>query len=799
MAGGFVLGEVLILRQIADTDWVLALFLSALGAGRGFKRSFSALFWYFGLLGFLMGMGRCGWEQRQIFSERRALESVIEEEETLWLEGEICQIGKGGNGEKILLKQAKIRKGNGEKQKLFMDKVPVYLQSKGESPVLRIGMRIRVSGELSLMEPAGNPGEFDYQKYAAAEGMCCQMFADKLEVQDNQSVSPYLEGLRQLRLWTEGQIEKVYEGEDRGILKAVLLGEKSELSGEVKELYQKNGIAHLLAISGLHLSVIAMGIYKLLRKQGMTLGQTAVAASLFAAGYGIMTGASGSAVRAILMFTCTCLGAWLGRSYDILSALCLSMLCLLWKNPMLLFQAGFQLSFGAVFGIGLVGDRLISWTGAQKNWQKTICVSLGIQFVTCPVVLFHYFSYPPYGFFLNFIVIPLMTYVMISGIAAVFLSAFSLPLGLFAAGSGHYILEFYSWICRQFSRLPAYEMITGRPSAASLYLYYGILCLLLWITGRKKRAEEEKSPETGACLAAAMTVFLAMFFLLPAPMSRYRLLNRGVKGIKITCLDVGQGDGIVIETGRNTVLIDGGSTDKKKLGRDVLEPFLKSRGINRISLAVVSHGDDDHISGLLYLLEEGGEIEIEKLCLPESGRGEEIYQKLERLQREGGGEIIYMKAGDNVQIGKALAECLYGGENHSKKDSDRNAHSLIMRLNYEGFSMVFTGDADKESEMLLLRHRKNIRADILKAGHHGSDTSSSQEFLEAVSPAAAVISYGEGNRYGHPSPAVVERLEKSGIHIEETAKSGAVTIWFQNGKVRITGFLDAEERRGYNK
>jgi len=292
-------------------------------------------------------------------------------------------------------------------------------------------------------------------------------------------------------------------------------------------------------------------------------------------------------------------------------------------------------------------------------------------------------------------------------------------------------------------------------------IYYGVLLSLIY------RRNSDKMIRWRQLLAVT-----ALCFCL--------LLHIPVRGLEVTFLDVGQGDGCFLETRGCRVLVDGGSSSEKELGKGSLEPFLKSRGVGKIDYAIVSHGDADHISGLVYLLESVPDISISCLVLPCLSVGDEAYNRLKELAALRGTEVVLMAEGDRLEKGKLILTCLYPGRSDSA--ADRNEQSLVVKADYGEFHLLLTGDMSSEGEERLIQRMDRELAgelaevQVLKAAHHGSKTSSSQEFLDAVSPRWTVVSYGENNRYGHPAPEVMERLEKQNCEIWETAKSGAVML-----------------------
>ena len=239
---------------------------------------------------------------------------------------------------------------------------------------------------------------------------------------------------------------------------------------EIYELYRKNGISHVLAISGLHVSILGLGLWKALRRCGFGFAAAGGAAGAFLFCYGLMTGFGPSVVRAAAMCGLSFLAAFLGRTYDLMSALCIPALALLWSRPCLLTQASFQLSFLAAGAVAFPGGFLIRRFKARGLFQ-TLLVSASIQAATAPAVLYHSFELPLYGIFLNLLVIPLMTYVVVSGLLGLAASLFSMKAGAALLGGAHYILGLYKAMGEGTQRLPGASLVVGRPSLAAMVLF----------------------------------------------------------------------------------------------------------------------------------------------------------------------------------------------------------------------------------------------------------------------------------------------------------------------------------------
>ncbi len=810
LTAGFVLGEAFGLLKIVAVEMaltvtlvfglalLLCLIVEEAGAGEREKairqaekvksnsqaiRAYSrwlllALFFLGG--GILRGRQAVEWSRRE--------QALLLDGERGTVFGTLCSVKKSGDYQILILEDCSVERRasfaeaseekNEESHKLT--RIQIYLKDKplrelGRQPGAgnqserelgpRLGARIRAEGEFRSFEGARNPGEFDYRLYYCSLGLNYRMFADSCqEVRAGRRWPREL-----LRRWSEygsRMLEAVCDFRDAGIFRAAILGDKSGLDREIQKLYQRNGIAHLLAISGLHLSLISTAVYGSLRKAGTGYKRAGIFGGLILTGYAVMTGASPSVVRALIMVLCSFVAAWMGRTYDLFSAMGLAAILILWDNPYQLLQGGVQLSFGAVAAVGSLAD--MEREPGRGKFSEIFGAGMAMQLVTLPIILYHFFQIPAYGIFLNLLVVPLMGIVIASGAAGILLGSFCLPLGKFAAGSGHVILRVYECLCRVWDKLPGSNLILGRPALWQIWIYAGLLAAAGWLQKRGGRRR---------CLAFAA---VALLFLLPLP----------VRGMEVTFLDVGQGDGICIRASTRTILVDGGSTDQKGLGENRLEPFLKSRGISAIDFAIVSHGDQDHISGLVYLMEESP-IRIKCLVLPAAGRGDEAYDRLEYLAGTRDCPVLWMGRGDRISMGKLDIYCQYPekedrADDEPKAVKDRNEHSLVLQVSYGDFYMLLTGDMSKEGEERLLAMEaeqekehteeslKNIQ--VLKVAHHGSPYSTTRSWIETLKPRWAVISYGKDNSYGHPGKEVLKALSENNVQILETAKCGAVIL-----------------------
>ena len=791
------------------TSW---LFLPALiAAGMIFcvcRRGRNPLWVFLPLVFFYLGSARADSEM----DNWREREKRLDEISSYYTEvqGEISSIEEDEGTVCLTLKNNRVRKmskGNWEEVSYEPSKVLVSLKKagNGSSELLGIGQAVAVSGEVQLFSQARNPGEFDFKEYYQSMGFDFRLFAEEMEIVD-AAKSPLLEHLRKLKVRSKDLLYRDAKEEDAGIFAAAVLGDRKGISSEIKDLYQKNGIAHLLAISGLHMSFIGLAFYKLMKKAGTGFWGAGFLSTALLILYGILTGGSPSVVRAGLMMCAGFYAACLGRTYDLMSAASLSLLLLSFQSPLLIMQGGVQLSFGAVFAIGGLTPVIRGWLGKDHLLAGSISACFAVQMMTLPVTAFHFYQMPPYGLVLNLLVIPLMGGVLCSGMGVIAFGAISSVLGTAAAGTGHYILSLYEVLLKTAGQIPGHNIILGRPgirllAAYALLLTAGMLFIEMlgkWENGKKKGdpPKEGKDKNAAGIPYGAKLLFLAGFYLL----SILLFLPQPVKGLDAWFLDVGQGDGILLRTEGGAILVDGGSSSNKSLGEYTLAPCLKSLGISVIDYAFVSHGDQDHLSGMKYLLESCEDIQIKNLFLPYHGREDESIQSLEDLGRKRGTCVRYLTGGDFMKIGTLSITCLYPG----KEDvpGDVNGESQVLKMDYGDCHMLFTGDMGEADEQRLLGktdYNSLGEVNVLKTAHHGSKYSSSEPFLDAVSPSWSVISYGQGNYYGHPHKEVLDRLKDRNVTVFQTGLSGAVRLETDGTRIRFSTFVDGNKNHGYNE
>lgn len=685
-----------------------------------------------------------------------------------------------------------------------------------------LGNRVRAQGELAFFEEERNPGGFSQRQYYHCRGIGACIWSDRAECTE-ASVFRLRESLDGLRNRWKRMFLRLTGEKDGGILSAMLLGDKRDMDAEIKELYQVNGIAHILAISGLHLSFIGLGFYRLIRRLSGSYLFGGITGMAFLLLYILMIGNSVSAVRAVIMFVIRVAADMTGRVYDGATSLAVAAVCVICWRPLSFYDVGFQLSFGAVAGMILVRPVLAeSLRGKGKSGGglgESLLASLCVQLVTLPPVLFHFYRWPLYSVPLNLAVIPLMSLLLTLGFAGSLLYLVWQGGGRLLLLGCRCILRFYELLCRAAVRLPGRQIALGQPELSGIALYY--LCLVsavcvLALKNRKRREAESltehggkrsrrrrRKPEqscekgngkanergggrTGALILTAAGM-LALLLSCPAVNTR---------GLEVTFLDVGQGDGIFLrERGGLTCLIDGGSSDVSGVGKYRIEPFLKARGVRRVDYIFVTHGDADHINGLEELIRrQDMGVTIGCMVFPPRELWDETLAGLCELAGSCQVKTLEMEPGQTLGGKELVLTCL--GPDPGRLTESGNAASLILDASYGELDLLFTGDVEGKGEELLTE-RLEKRYDIVKVAHHGSKNSTGEAFLRRAAPELAVISAGRDNRYGHPHAETLNRLREQGAGILNTAESGAI-ILKQTGK-EVANLRIIQYNSGYEK
>ena len=651
------------------------------------------------------------------------IDAVLTERVQATAEGRIQSIAETKSGYRLELNHITIEldvpaENLSEQKRYTKGRLLVYCESAGG---LKIGNHIRLDGKAVPFAEPENVGQFDERTYYRAERMCCKFNAEEILVL-NAGVNEIREWCRGIRSRLDSIYEEILPKKHAGIVSAVLLGDKVELEADTKALYQKNGIAHILAISGLHVSLLGVGLFAIIRKIGSPLIPAAAATMLILVFYGCLTEFSVSTQRAVGMLVMAMFAKILGRTYDSRSACAFCGLLILIVNPMQLHHAGFQLSFGAAFGISYFGRELeLMKLNKGKTAMEKLKVSLlsGIttQLITAPIILNCFYEIPVYSVFLNLPVIGLLSVVVFLCIISGLVGSFSYALGRFLAGGVYMILEFYELLCRMTEKLPCPIWLYGKPQGWRIFAYFAVLGLFFVIAaGLGKRYRHHPRQHCYRRQAFWVLCLLPLVFVRSGKGIEGEQSGsiQGDAGCVIDFLSVGQGDCAAVRTGNgSTYLIDCGSSSVKSVGEYRLKPWLKYHGISKLEAVFLSHPDSDHTNGVLELLENAnspddwyrGEIQIKNLVLPAAYRKEveACTAKAERELIEAADKRMEEETGSGEADGKRTQEEAGAGEADGKRtqaveSEEKGFTAIYMLAQKAGIPVIWFDTGDQVTE-----------------------------------------------------------------------------------------------------
>ena len=673
-------------------------------------------------------------------------------------------------------------------------------------PDLKIGNTISFNGTIKSFRPPGNPGQFNEQAYYRSQGIDARCFVSDIRI-INDDRDEIANALYKVRGLFRDAFYKLLPGKEAGIITAMVLGEKQGLDEDVKELYRENGIAHILAISGLHISMIGMGLFFILRKTLFSLKVSAVITGFILFLYGQLTGFPVATRRAFTMTLILLIAKFVGERFDRLNALSLAAIIELITHPESLYQSGFLLSYGTVLGIILFVSEFekisIGDVGSiRQALFSVISGSMGVSLVTLPIIIQSYHEIPVFSVLVNTLLLPLMSLLLGMSLLGGAVYIVTAALGRFFFGIVYYILQVYHGLCEVVSSFGFSSVIIGHRSAVSIVVYYLILVALSHtnICFYTRKAPFGLIPRVGRKYSYALGTVNESELKKKKPYTVMKLILLFINvllfivpdnipsDLTITNIDVGQGDCACIMCEDKVILIDGGSSDVSEVAKYRIVPFLKYYGIDTIDYMIITHSDADHVNGFEEILnkEDHFGLSIKNVVMPQISGIDKAYNNFEKIVNASHKNLIRICAGDMLRFRDMSLTCLHPNVGYAWEDA--NDYSTVLELNYKGFKGIFTGDLGFHGEEAVAMRLEDV--DYLKVGHHGSKYSSSESFLSKVRPEIAVASAGYKNRYHHPAKEAIERILSCGSTFFSTIDSGAVTTHTDGMNIRVSGFRD---------
>lgn len=572
-----------------------------------------------------------------------------------------------------------------------------------------------------------------------------------------------------LRQSFQDGIERHFRAADGGltragaVLEAMLLGERRRMDEDVTLSFQESGLFHLIAISGAHVAIISLLSLAAFRRIGLPPRPAAALLIALLLFYAMLVEGSPSVLRATIMAAILAGARLFWREANTLNTAASSFIFLLLLNPFSLFEAGFELTYAATLSIILFERRIASrlprlpW-GVDRMLALSAAALAGIG----PIIAGEFHRVTPAPLVLNLAAMPVVAAIMAAGFVFLPLACVSRFLGAIAAFVLKGLIGLFLGISGLAGLSPVLSFRVAVPAWPVVFGYYAFLLALL--LPRRSRWQRP-------AVVAGFIVFASLLVIPPR--------TAPLPGLRVTFLDVGQGDSILVEfPGRTKMLVDGGGspTGTFDTGERVVSPRLWREGVTRLAIIVSTHPHPDHIKGLMAVARNFGPAELWQGPDPPWAGGEEkLSRDLERAM-PGGSARLALTRGYSRTISDVRVDILHPGRSFAAPPDDANDRSLVLRIRYGRTSFLLVGDSGFAAEAELARSGYDLRSGVLKAGHHGSDSSSGRDFLGRVAPRLAVITVGAGNPYGLPRPAALARIGGAGASIYRTDRDGAVEI-----------------------
>ncbi len=671
------------------------------------------------------------------------------------------------------------------KIKLLKNGDKFYLKLNKKQSKLQYGEEIELKGEFIEPQTARNKGGFNYKKYLKTLKIYGTINVEKVVILEKNRINPILKFSNNIHIKIEEQIEKYLDEKQAGILKGILLGDSKKVEEEIQENFRISNISHVLAVSGMHVNYIILGMNFLL-KPLFGKRRTRKITIIFLVFYMFITGFSASIVRAGVMGIIIILGKLIHRKEDTWTSISISLLILLINNPFSILNISLQLSFAGTMGLVLFNKKI------PGIFSITLCA----QIMIFPIMIYHFNIFGTYFLITNLLAGIIIGPIIVIGILGIFSSIFSFTMAKILFLIVKVSVEILILISK-FSELSMAKIYLPTPRIWQIIIYYIIVFFIKSIY----EVYSEKKP-TATFIRVKNLLALAKYkfrknkrkninkimSILMILLITFTIIKKQCNILNINFVDVGQGDScFIITPKKKTILVDGGGSQSKEfdVGKSTLLPYILNKGYTQLDYIVISHFDYDHVGGILYIMQE---IKVKNIIIGKQFEDSKNYEKFVNLVQQKDIKVRIVEAGEDIKIEKNLNfNVVWPNSKSQISDNSINNNSLVFKMKYKKFSMLFTGDIEEIAEKKILQtcNVKNLESLVLKVPHHGSKTSSSQEFLDAVRPKIALIGVGKNNKFGHPSDITLEKFKMYDTKVYRTDQKGEITLKTDGNKIKI--------------
>lgn len=666
----------------------------------------------------------------------------------------------------------KIKDGTYKNKKFYIN------VKKNKESKLEYGDLISLKGEYLIPNKARNYKGFDYREYLKTKKIYGTIKLDSYKIIEKNNLNYFLILSNKIRNFIINKSNELLPKETSTLLNGILLGDKRGIEENIIEDFKKSNLSHLLAVSGAHTGYIILGVTFLLNKSHFSKKWVYVVTIFSLILYMFITNFAVSVVRACLMSIFVLVSNLLYRKADLANTISLSLLIILLVNPFAINEIGLQLSYLGTIGIILLSkniESILIKLKLNKSFAKLLSVTASAQCLIMPVMALKFNKISLTFFISNILASPLLGINIIVGFITIFISSFSINIGVMFAAILNFSLKALIFIAGFSAKISLNSILIKTPYLITIIFLYIAIVGLNYIYSKGMLSSFQKKfliLIKNKNFQKVLVVIILLIFL-------FNLCSNISQDLKIHFIDVGQGDSCLIITPNNKkILIDGGEGKT-----DALLSYLLDRRIKTIDYIIISHFDSDHCNGLIDIIES---LKVKNIMIAKQAYFSDEYINIANIINSKKINVSLVKQGDSFNISKGLKlDILYPSQELEYKDLNNN--SIMAKLTYNSFSILFTGDVENAEANVLNKYKSQIlKSTVLKVAHHGSKTSSSKEFLEAVKPQIALIGVGENNKFGHPSTEVLQRLSDINCKIYRTDKMGEITICVdKKGKVKI--------------
>lgn len=656
------------------------------------------------------------------------------------------------------------------------------VKKKDYSKELEYGDIITFNGVYNKPNVQRNYGGYDYSLYLKTQNIYGTFDGSQIELKSKNKGSFIQRGIISFKEYIKGILKENLGEDEAELCIGLVIGDRTNLAKDIQEDFKTSNLTHMLAVSGSHFVYIILAvtyINKFLKRK--RLGQILMIIVIIL--FMNLTGNTGSVVRSGIMASLGIIASIIHRKSDIWNNMAIAMLIQIILNPYIIFDVGVQLSYGGVIGIvafnKVVTNSIEQLSNKINNYIKeSISVTISANIVIIPIMMYTFNTISLSFVISNLLAGAILGIIVLYAFALILLYMvlhnFIFPLFIIL----NLMLKILIYIAHICSLIPFSKIYVVTPNLILIILFYLFLYLLV-----KKQKSRILSKKTIAFFTIAIII---LNFIYP-------VLTSKRDNLEINFIDVGQGDSTLIRVSNKTILIDGGGSSYGEtfdVGEQTLFPYLLDRGINTIDYVIVSHFDSDHCQGLNFIMEN---MKVKNAIISSLGQESNEYDTFLSLAKKQNTNLIYVKKGDIIKIGDCTIKILFP-DNEPITDNEKNNNAIVFKFLWKNISILFTGDIEEKAENKILSlysdNLGELKSTILKVAHHGSKTSTTKAFLEAVKPQIALIGVGEDNNFGHPNSGVIERLESIGCEIYRTDKYGEISIKF-NKQIIINTILNS--------